>query len=170
MGRGKKSRKNGRNQVRGKATVRTTADCLSSYFAVERFRKSIQGADSAWTGFQRQTVYISWRIAIDAEADYYPETVEDLAIVYPDERLELVQIKSVSDPFALSVLAPGKEDSFFEHMKHFYDLGGSRTSNAAMTWSTGPGKSPACQLRLTASRRVWRHCARRRPLGSSRLD
>lgn len=123
MGRGKKSRKNGRNQVRGKATVRTTADCLSSYFAVERFRKSIQGADSAWTGFQRQTAYISWRIAMDAEADYYPETVEDLAIVYPDERLELVQIKSVSDPFALSVLAPGKEDSFFEHVKHFYDLG-----------------------------------------------
>lgn len=60
---------------------------------------------------------------MDAEADYYPETVEDLAIVYPDERLELVQIKSVSDPFALSVLAPGKEDSFFEHVKHFYDLG-----------------------------------------------
>lgn len=52
-----------------------------------------------------------------------PETVEDLAVIFPDESLELVQVKSISSDFTLSVLKPNKEDSFFRHIIHFYKLG-----------------------------------------------
>ena len=86
---------------------------LTEYFALDQFRKSTQGASSAWEGFQRQTAYICSRIASCSDADYYPETVEDLAVVHLDKSLELVQIKSVSDDFSLSKLKPERADSFF---------------------------------------------------------
>lgn len=101
----------------------TLENRLAEYFALDQFRKSTQGASSAWEGFQRQTAYICSRIASCSDADYYPETVEDLAVVHFDKSLELVQIKSVSDDFSLSKLEPERKDSFFAHVLHFHCIG-----------------------------------------------
>lgn len=101
----------------------TLENRLAEYFALDQFGKSTQGASSAWEGFQRQTAYICSRIASCSDADYYPETVEDLAVVHLDKSLELVQVKSVSDDFSLSKLEPEKEDSFFAHVFHFHRIG-----------------------------------------------
>lgn len=96
---------------------------LANYFDSNLFSDSVRGASSAWEGFQRQTIYICSRIAEGVKANYLPETVEDLAVIFPDESLELVQVKSISNDFTLSVLKPNKEDSFFRHIFHFYKLG-----------------------------------------------
>ena len=106
---------------------------LTEYFALDQFRKSTQGASSAWEGFQRQTAYICSRIASCSDADYYPETVEDLAVVHLDKSLELVQIKSVSDDFSLSKLKPERADSFF-NMSRTLSIGneGPRAVNLAL--------------------------------------
>lgn len=96
---------------------------LTNYFDSNLFSGSVRGASSVWEGFQRQTIYICSRIAEGAEASYLPESIEDLAVIFPDETLELVQVKSVSNNFSLSVLKSNKEDSFFRHILHFYKLG-----------------------------------------------
>lgn len=101
----------------------TIKEQLSNYFDSNLFSGSVRGATSAWEGFQRQTIYICSRIAEGVKANYLPETVEDLAVIFPDQSLELVQVKSVSSDFTLSVLKLNKEDSFFRHIFHFYKLG-----------------------------------------------
>lgn len=103
--------------------VATIQEQLKKYFESNIFSDSVRGASSAWEGFQRQTIYICSRIAEGVKANYLPETVEDLAVIFPDESLELVQVKSISSDFTLSVLKPNKEDSFFRHIIHFYKLG-----------------------------------------------
>lgn len=112
MGKRKNRKKPSGKQAKMSCNV-TLENRLAEYFALDQFRKSTQGASSAWEGFQRQTAYICSRIASCSDADYYPETVEDLAVVHFDKSLELVQIKSVSDDFSLSKLEPEREDSFF---------------------------------------------------------
>lgn len=72
---------------------------LANYFDSNLFSDSVRGASSAWEGFQRQTIYICSRIAEGVKANYLPETVEDLAVIFPDESLELVQVKSISSDF-----------------------------------------------------------------------
>lgn len=104
-------------------SVATIQEQLKNYFESNIFSDSVRGASSAWEGFQRQTIYICSRIAEGVKANYLPETVEDLAVIFPDESLELVQVKSISSDFTLSVLKPNKEDSFFRHIIHFYKLG-----------------------------------------------
>lgn len=121
----------GKRKRRKKVNVKPTAakpvatiqEQLKKYFESNIFSDSVRGASSAWEGFQRQTIYICSRIAEGVKANYLPETVEDLAVIFPDESLELVQVKSISSDFTLSVLKPNKEDSFFRHIIHFYKLG-----------------------------------------------
>lgn len=121
----------GKRKRRKKVNVKPTAakpvatiqEQLKNYFESNIFSDSVRGASSAWEGFQRQTIYICSRIAEGVKANYLPETVEDLAVIFPDESLELVQVKSISSDFTLSVLKPNKEDSFFRHIIHFYKLG-----------------------------------------------
>lgn len=121
----------GKRKRRKKFNVKPTAakpvariqEQLKKYFESNIFSDSVRGASSAWEGFQRQTIYICSRIAEGVKANYLPETVEDLAVIFPDESLELVQVKSISSDFTLSVLKPNKEDSFFRHIIHFYKLG-----------------------------------------------
>lgn len=121
----------GKRNRRRKASVKyetvevnvSVKEQLANYFDSNLFSDSVRGASSAWEGFQRQTIYICSRIAEGVKANYLPETVEDLAVIFPDESLELVQVKSISNDFTLSVLKPNKEDSFFRHIFHFYKLG-----------------------------------------------
>ena len=122
MSKRKNRKKSSGEQVKTPCNV-TLENRLAEYFALNQFRRSTQGASSAWEGFQRQTAYICSRIASCSDADYYPETVEDLAVVHFDKSLELVQIKSVSGDFSLSKLEPEREDSFFAHVLYFHRIG-----------------------------------------------
>ena len=122
MGR-KKSGKAFSKRMPRKLTRAEVEKKLAEYYGLDQFNKSIRGASSAWEGFQRQTVYICSRIAECQEGEFYPETVEDLAVLYQDGSIELVQVKSVTNAFSLSRLTPGGRDSFFSHVYHFYHMG-----------------------------------------------
>lgn len=148
----------------------TLENRLAEYFALDQFRKSTQGASSAWEGFQRQTAYICSRIAGCSDADYYPETVEDLAVAHFDKSLELVQIKSVSDDLSLSKLEPERKDSFLPMSSTFTALG--LPSSPGLSYSEGSGpkwraSSPGRHQRKHRLKRSWKRGIRKSSFPSS---
>lgn len=79
------------------------------------FEKSDKGAKAAWKGFSSQTTYIASRlIDLPDDVELHPEKVEDLLISSDKFPIELVQIKNLTNPLALSDLKPIDKDSFFK--------------------------------------------------------
>jgi len=79
------------------------------------FKKSEQGADSAWKGFTSQSLYILFRIInADDNFDYYPEKLEDLMIMRDKDIVEIVQVKDYSSDLTISDLdASTKSEGLF---------------------------------------------------------
>ncbi|MDO4805681.1 MAG: hypothetical protein Q4A07_00390 [Coriobacteriales bacterium] len=108
---------------------------LAEFNETLAFQGSIAGADSAWRGYELQTLYICSRIVGDASGDatYFPESAEDLLILGGNDgqkRIELVQVKAQDRPLTLSDIAPkqrntsyGKDDALLGHTKFFLDRG-----------------------------------------------
>lgn len=108
---------------------------LKNYMSDERFARSISGSESAWRGFERQTLYICSRL-IESESDglvFWPETVEDLLIENSSADMptvELVQVKAKTEPLQLNDIASknkgasrGVVDGLFGHIAFFLDKG-----------------------------------------------
>jgi len=71
---------------------------------------------ATYRGYRRQALYVLWRILADPDASrrsYRPEGEEDLAVFDESGRLlEVVQVKDLSSPLALSDLKPSSPDGF----------------------------------------------------------
>lgn len=102
------------------------SDAIASFYEDGRYAHSIQGAESAWRGFEQQTLYICSRIinSVDESCQFLPETVEDLLVIHnraEDEYIEIVQVKSKqAEKLSLSDLGLGNKDSFFGRIYYFY--------------------------------------------------
>ena len=111
------------------------SDYIDEYFSNGTFNASISGAESAWRGFELQTLYVCLRMLEDKSGNltYMPETVEDLLIIdstAASASIELVQVKSSNsiNGLSLSAIIPKKngkklpdEDSFFGHVRFFLE-------------------------------------------------
>ena len=108
---------------------------LADFDANPLFRSSIEGAASAWRGFELQTLYVCSRVLSsgDNHMEFWPERAEDLLVHQMGQdgsSLELVQVKARTTGLALSDIAPrdkdthkGKADSLFEHVRHYVERG-----------------------------------------------
>src|SRR6266487_136124 len=105
-------------------------------------------ATPAYRGYRRQALYTLYRILTDTIAKFQPEGKEDLAIFSDTGQLsEVVQVKALSHPLALSDLEPEKKDGFFARLAREAPLPEAIQLRLVSYGSCGPELRQAVGLR-----------------------